>query len=198
MSPLFPLILGLVIFVTGHLVPRIPGVRDAIIARTGQNAYRGLYSLVALMGLAQIVHGFGVYRATGYIPVWDPPRAMTHLAMLLVWIALTLVIAPYFPGKIKEKAKHPMLAGVKLWAFAHLLVNGDLGSILLFGTILGWAVITRIIIKRQANAERAPGAPEVAGSPRNDLIAVAIGTALTFALIYGLHQSLFGVAILAK
>jgi uncharacterized membrane protein len=174
------------------------GMRQKLIGRFGENMYRALYSLVALMGLAMIAHGYGVYRASGYIPVWQPPVFFGHIAILLVWPAMILLAAAYLPGMIKTRAKHPMLAAIKLWAFGHLLANGDLGSILLFGSFLAWAVMARIALKRQGRGETLPGVGDGATSLRNDILAIAIGTALTAALIFGLHRWLIGVAIIAK
>lgn len=196
MSKLVPLVLGLVIFLGCHIVTRMPGVRASLIAKNGEKLYRALYSLVALMGLALIVHGFGVYRASGMIPVWDPPRWMPHLVILLMWPAMILLAATYLPGAIKAKVKHPMITAVKIWALAHLLANGDLGSIILFGAFLGWAVFARISLKRSAGAETVPGADMLAGSRRNDLLAVVIGTALTALFVLWLHKILIGVAII--
>lgn len=193
---LVPLIIGLVIFLGGHVITRLGWARAALVAKFGENVYRALHSLVALMGLAMIAHGFGVYRAGGYIPVWEPPRFLNHVVILLVWPALILLAATFLPGRIKAKAKHPMLAAIKIWALAHLLVNGDLGSILLFGSFLAWAVWARIMLKRASTGEVVPGAAALAPSPRNDLIAIALGTALAGAFVFGLHQALFGVAIL--
>jgi uncharacterized membrane protein len=113
---------------------------------------------------------------------------------------MVLLAAAYLPGKIKARAKHPMLLAVKIWATAHLLANGDLGSILLFGAFLGWAVYARIALKRAAAVENIPGqnlsgVDLVAGSGRNDLIAVAIGTVATVVFVLWLHKFLIGVAI---
>ena len=200
MSKLVPLVLGLVIFLGCHIVTRLPDVRAQLIARNGPKLYRALYSLVSLLGLALIAHGFMVYRASGMIPVWDPPRWMPHLVSLLMWASMILLAAAYLPGKIKAKAKHPMLLAVKIWATAHLLANGDLGSILLFGSFLAWAVYARIALKRAAAAENIPGqnlsgGDLVAGSGRNDLIAIAIGTLATVVFVLWLHKFLIGVAI---
>ena len=115
----------------------------------GEGPDKGLDPLVSLLGVVLIAVGFGRYRAAGYIPVWDPPTWTRHLALLLVWFAFVSVAAAYLPGRIKARLKHPMLTGVKIWALAHLLANGDLGSILLFGAILVWAVLARISAKRR-------------------------------------------------
>jgi len=195
MQGLFWLVLGLVIFIGGHLFTRQRGMRDRLVAAKGENFYRAVYSLVAIMGLFMIAHGFGVYRAAGYIQLWNPPRFFGHIAILLVWPAFILLVAAYLPGRIKARAKHPMLLAVKMWATAHLLANGDLGSILLFGSFLAWAVYARIALKRAGGSETMPGAPESAGSGRNDLIAIGLGTAIAFIFMFWLHRPLIGVGI---
>jgi uncharacterized membrane protein len=197
MTTLTPLIAGLVIFLGGHIVTRLQGVRAGLVATFGEGVYRGLYSLVALMGLALIVHGFGAYRAAGAIPVWTPPKGMSHLSILLMWPAFILLAATYLPGEIRRRAKHPMLAAIKIWALAHLLANGDLGSILLFASFLVWAIWARIAAKRAGVAEAMPGATGLSPSRRNDVIAVLIGTGLALTFVSGLHKALIGVAILA-
>jgi uncharacterized membrane protein len=194
MKSLLPLILGLVLFLGGHVVSRLNGLRAGLIEKFGPNTYRALYSLWALMGLALIVYGFQTYRASGYIQIWNPPRFFTHLSVLLMLFSFILLAATYLPGHIKAKAKHPMLASIKIWALAHLLVNGDLGSMILSSAFLGWAVYARIALKRAGGAVPQPVLGAAAW--RNDGIAVAIGLATTFAFIYGLHTALIGVDLL--
>ena len=143
------LILGLAIFLGTHLFTAARAPRAALVGRIGEGPYKGLYSLVSLLGIVLVAYGFGRYRAEGWVDVWYPPVWTRHLALLLVWAAFVCVTAAYLPGRIKRALKHPMLAGVKIWALAHLLANGDLGSILLFGSILAWAVIARITLKRR-------------------------------------------------
>ncbi|MCC2098217.1 MAG: NnrU family protein, partial [Hyphomicrobiales bacterium] len=157
----------------------------------GDPGYRIVYSLIAIAGMVMIVYGFGAYRASGYIPVWEPPRGMNHLAMLLVLIAFICVTAAYTPaGKIRTTLKHPMLVGVKTWALAHLLVNGDLGSMILFGSFLAWAVYDRISEKR-----RGDDPPEmVPGFGIGDILAVVIG-AILYGLMLWLHPILIGVPV---
>jgi uncharacterized membrane protein len=104
-------------------------------------------------------------------------------------------VAAYLPGRIKSRLKHPMLAGVKIWAFAHLLANGDLGSILLFGAFLAWAVAARISLKRRDVAAQHGGTAAPAGW-RNDILAVAIGTVVYLAFVFWLHPWLIGVSVL--
>ena len=191
------LVLGLAIFLGTHAFTMARAPRAALISRLGEGPYKGAYSLVSLLGIVLIAVGFGRYRAAGYIDVWNPPVWTRHLALLLMWPAWVMVVAAYLPGRIKRTLKHPMLAGVKLWALAHLLANGDLGSILLFGSILAWAVLARISVKRRRDEVRDHGGPvaEPAGW-RNDVLALAIGTILWFAFARWLHPLLIGVPVL--
>lgn len=189
------LILGLVLFLGTHSFSMARASRAALVARIGEGPYKGLYSLASLAGIVLIAVGYGHYRANGYIPVWEPPVFMRHLALLLVWIAFVCFVAAYLPGRIKARLKHPMLAGVKIWAFAHLLANGDLGSILLFGSFLAWAVVARISAKRRDVAAQHGGTAAPAGI-RNDLLAAAIGTAAYLAFVFWLHSWLIGVPVL--
>ena len=184
------LILGLVIFIGTHLVTTQRDTRAALIARVGEGPYKGLYSAASIIGVVLIGWGFGIYRATGWIDVWYPPNWTRHVAVLLVWIASICVVAAYSPGRIKVTLKHPMLVGVKLWAFAHLMSNGDLGSIILFGSILGWAVVDRISLKRRTD----PGAPPIpVGGIAKDVVAVIGGTALFVVLGFLFHPYVVGV-----
>jgi uncharacterized membrane protein len=198
MTKLIPLLLGLVIFLGMHSFSRRRMARANLIASKGEAFYKMFYSLVSLLGLALIVYGYGFYHSQGMIPVWDPPRWMGHVSTLLMWASFILLAATYLPGKIKAKAKHPMLAAVKIWAVAHLLANGDLGSILLFGSFLAWAVYARIAVKKATLLERVQGSLATEGSTRNDLIAVAVGTAATVAFVLWLHTLLIGVAIVGR
>lgn len=197
MSSLMPLVAGLVLFFGGHVVSRMGTVRADLIARFGLGAYRGLYSVAALAGLGLIIYGFGHYRTSGMIPVWPSPRWMAHLVIPLMWVSFVLLAATWLPGTIKAKAKHPMLAAVKIWAFSHLLANGDLGSILMFGAFLGWAVMARIALRKSGGTEVLPGADTLGRSRRNDILAILVGTGLTLAFITGLHRFLIGVPILS-
>jgi uncharacterized membrane protein len=158
----------------------------------GEGGYKGFYSLVSLAGLALIVWGFASYRSAGMINVWYPPAALKHITEALMLPAVILVAASYIRGRIYATVKHPMLAGVKLWAAAHLLVNGDLGSILLFGSFLGWAVFDRISLKYRADA----GAPPIpVGGASNDLIAVVVGIVAYLALGFVFHPVVIGVPV---
>jgi uncharacterized membrane protein len=190
------LILGLVVFIGSHLFTLARGPRAALIGRLGEGPYKGLYSLVSILGVVLIAYGFGQYRATSWVDVWSPPVWTRHLALLLVWVAFILLAAAYLPGRIKSGAKHPMLAAVKIWALAHLLANGDLGSMILFGSLLAWAVVARIAVKRRRDEVRDHAGPAArpAGA-RNDILAVAIGTAAFVIFAIWLHPVLIGVTV---
>jgi uncharacterized membrane protein len=187
------MIIGLAVFLGSHTLVTLRPQRAAVIARVGEGAYKGLFALVSLVGILLIGYGFARYRAAGYIDIWMPPRWTRHVTELLVWPAIIAIVAAYIPGEIKRVLKHPMLAGVKLWAVAHLLSNGDLGSIILFGSILAWAVYDRISLKRRADVP----APAVAtgGGYRNDFIVVVVGTLFYFVLGFWFHPWVIGVPV---
>lgn len=185
------LILGLVLFLGIHVFTTLRAPRAALIGRIGEGPYKGLYSLVAAVGLVLIIWGFSRYRSAGYIQVWEPPFAIFHpIALVLLWFAVVALTATYAPpSRIKSILRHPMLVAVKAWALSHLLVNGDLGSLLLFGSLLAWAIYDRISVKRRDDQ----GAPAVVAFGRNDVIVVVIGTIAYLAIMW-LHESLIGVA----
>jgi uncharacterized membrane protein len=186
------MILGLAVFLGGHAFVTMRPQRAALIARIGEGPYKGLFSLASLIGLLLIGYGFAQYRASGYIEIWSPPRWTRHATEALVWPAIICIVAAYIPGHIKRVLKHPMLVGVKLWAVAHLLSNGDLGSIILFVSVLAWAVYDRITLKHRADA----GAPPIpVGGYKNDFIAVVVGTLLYFALGLWFHPWVIGVRV---
>ena len=183
------LILGLVVFLGAHVFVTGRKARASLVSAMGEFPYKGLFSLVSLVGLALIVWGYAQYRATGWIDVWSPPAWTRHLVVLLMWPASIFVVAAYIPGDIKRTLKHPMLVGVKLWAVAHLLANGDLGSIVLFGSFLAWAVFDRVSLKARSD----PGGPPIpVGGRRNDYIALAIGTVLYLGLGFLFHPLVVG------
>jgi uncharacterized membrane protein len=192
------MILGLVLFLGVHLVTTRRDLRAQLIATSGETLYKIAFALLSLAGLALIVWGFSEYRASGMIDVWEhlcPPavlRGLKHLTVALMLPAVILVAASYLRGRIYATVKHPMLAGVKLWAAAHLLANGDLGSIILFGSFLAWAVFDRISLKHRTD----PGAPPIpTGGPANDLIAVAVGIIAYLALAFAFHPVVIGVPV---
>jgi uncharacterized membrane protein len=186
------MILGLVLFLGVHLLTTQRGLRARFVVSMGEGGYKGFYSLVSLAGLGLMVWGFAHYRSAGMIDVWHPPAAFRHITEALMLPAVILVAASYIRGRIYSTLKHPMLAGVKLWAAAHLLANGDLGSIILFGAFLAWAVFDRISVKRRSDA----GAPPIpVGGVGNDLIAVVVGIVAYLALGFVFHPVVIGVPV---
>jgi uncharacterized membrane protein len=187
-------ILGLVVFLGAHVFVSMRDERAALISKVGQGPYRGLFSLVSIVGIVLICYGFATYRAAGLIPVWYPPPWTRHIVEVLMWPASVMVAAAYIPGDIKRVLKHPLLAGVKTWAFAHLCANGDLGGIILFGSVLAWAVYDRITLKRRSD----PGAPSIpVGGTKNDIIALVVGTIIYLALGLVFHPAVIGVPAFA-
>jgi uncharacterized membrane protein len=187
------LILGLVLFLGAHSLAIVgPEFRTRSIQRLGESAWKGLYALISLIGFVLICYGFGLARQTPVI-LYSPPVWLRHVALLLMLPAFPLLMAAYLPGRIKSAAKHPMLAAVKIWAFAHLLANGSLADVLLFGGFLAWAVIDRISLKRRTSALLRAAPP----GPWNDVLAVVIGLAIYALTIGWAHLRLFGVAPLA-
>jgi uncharacterized membrane protein len=186
------MILGLVLFLGVHVLTIQRALRARLIAAWGEGGYKSGYSVVALLGLVLIVWGFADYRAAGMWQVWTPPAVLKHVTVALMLPAVILVVASYIRGRIYLALKHPMLAGVKLWAAAHLLANGDLGSIILFGAFLAWAVFDRISLKHRSDA----GAPPIpVGGIGNDLIAVAVGVVAYLALAFVFHPVVIGVPV---
>jgi len=189
---LLVMILGLALFFGVHILTTQRDMRDRLIAAMGEGAYKIVYSLVSLAGLALIVRGFGHYRAAEWIQIWSPPTVLKHLNLALMLPAVILVVAAYIRGRIYATVKHPMLAGVKLWAFGHLLANGDLGGIILFGSFLAWAVYDRISLRHRAD----PGAPPIpVGGLTNDVIAVGVGLVAYLALAFAFHPVVIGVPV---
>jgi uncharacterized membrane protein len=187
------MIVGLVLFLGAHTLTAKRELRARLIGSMGEGGYKGGYAVVSLVGLALIVWGFAHYRAAGMWPVWDPPRALKHLNIALMLPAVILVVAAYIRGRIYTAVKHPMLAGVKLWAFGHLLANGDLGGIILFGSFLAWAVYDRISLKHRADAG---GPPIPVGGIVNDLIAIAVGIVAYLALAFAFHPVVIGIPVM--
>lgn len=185
------LLVGLVLFLGVHAVTILRPQRDALIGRVGEGAYKGIYSLVSLIGFVVLIYGYGAARlSSANIVFWTPPAFLGHVAALLMLFAFIALAATYAPnGLIKSTLKHPMITAVKAWAFAHLLVNGDLASIILFGSFLAWGVIDRISLKRRPDASE----PPKAGFGAGDIAAIGIGTVATIVMMIWLHPILIGV-----
>jgi uncharacterized membrane protein len=186
------LIAGLVLFLGTHSVSMIAQPwRDRVAGRLGEVPWKAVYGLLALSGLVLIVLGYGAVRQSpDAILLYVPPTWLRHVSLLLMLPVFPLLFAAYLPGRLKRAAKHPMLLAVKFWALAHLLANGMLADLLLFGSFLAWAVADRISLKRRVPAP-VPAAPE---GKWNDLIVLAAGLALYVAFILGLHRWLIGVS----
>jgi uncharacterized membrane protein len=189
------LIVGLIVFLGAHSV-RIFGDswRRRLIARLGDGPWKGLYSLVSAVGLILIVWGYGLARQSPIL-LWSSPEWLKHLAIALNLVAFILFAAYLVPaGQMKARLGHPMLLSVKVWAFAHLLANGTLADVLLFGGFLVWAIADYAASRRR---DRAQGVIRIAGPARNDAIAVAVGVLIWAAILWRLHQWVIGVSPLA-
>jgi uncharacterized membrane protein len=182
------LILGLVVFFAVHSVRLVAGdFRQAQISAS-ERRWKGVYSLISAIGLAFIIWGWILFRPEAP-QMFEPPAWGRHLAMALVWAAFVMLPAAHMPaGRIRHWVKHPMLLAVILWAVAHLLSNGDLASLLLFGSFLVYAVVDRVAV-----AGRGDPAPAIV-RPRSDLISVVAGTVLYAIFVLWLHGWLFGVS----
>jgi uncharacterized membrane protein len=189
------LIAGLIVFLGVHSVAIVaPGLRASMRARLGEGGWKALYSVVSLAGFVAICYGFGLAREAAPVVLYSPPFWLRHVTLLLMLPVFPLLFAAHLPGRIKSAAKHPMLAGVKLWAFAHLLSNGRLVDVLLFGSFLAWAVVDRISLKRRpAQAVR-----DLPARPWNDAVAILAGLAFYALFVLWAHLRLFGVAPMGR
>lgn len=185
------LVAGLLIFLGTHSI-RIfaPAWRDARIAALGANAWKAGYSVASLCGFALLIWGYALARSEPLV-LWAPPLWTRHLAALLTLPAFVLLVAAYVPGtRIKAALGHPMVLGVKLWAFAHLLANGTLADVLLFGAFLAWAIVDYASLRRR---DRASGIRYVAGSWSRDAIVLIAGVVAWAVFARLLHGPLIGV-----
>ena len=185
------LILGLVLFLGVHSVRMVAdGWRSAMIGRVGELPWKAVYALLSIAGFVLIVWGFGLARQQP-VQLWMPPRGMRHLAALLTLVSFILIAAAYVPrNAIKARLHHPMVLGVKVWALAHLLANGNLAHVVLFGVFLVWAVLNF----RAARArDRAAGTAYPAGTTAGTLGAVVAGTALWAVFAFWAHGYLIGI-----
>ena len=186
-----PLVAGLVLFLGLHSVRIVAEPwRESVIARIGRNPWRALYSIVSLAGFALLVWGYGQARLDPVV-VWSPPAWTRHVTSLLVLPAFVLIVAGNMRGtRIKAAVGHPMLLGTKLWAAAHLVSNGMLADIVLFGSFLVWAIVDYASSRRR---DRAAGTVYPPGTSGRDATAIAIGTAAWFVFGFWLHAPLIGV-----
>ena len=184
------LILGLMLFFAVHSVSiASDSWRNRMAEHLGEWPWKGLYSLVALIGFALIVSGYGLARQEPVV-LYSPPVWLHHLTFLVMLPVFPLLLAAYLPGRIQVLTSHPMLLATKLWAFGHLLANGTLADLILFGSFLAWAVADRISMKHRAQRPL-PGAPP---SKWNDTIAIVAGLVFYVVFFAWLHPWLIGVS----
>jgi len=190
------LLLGLVLFLGVHSTRIVAdGWRTRMVGRMGEKGWKGAYTLVSIVGFVLIVWGFGIARQSPTV-LWTPPRGMNHLAALLMVVSFVLLVAAYVPrNAFKAKLHHPMVLGVKTWAFAHLLANGTLAEVVLFGAFLVWAIADFASSRRR---DRAQGVTYAPGTTRGTVIAAVIGLLLWAVFVGGAHQWLIGVSPLGR
>ncbi len=187
------LVAGLVLFLGVHSVSIVnDDWRNRMAAKIGRVPWQAIYGVVAIVGLVLIVSGYSQARQDPTV-VYVPPTWLRHVSLLLLVFMFPLLLAAYLPGRIKQVTRHPMLVATKLWAVAHLLANGMLHDVLLFGAFLVWAVADRISMKRREERP-VPGAPP---SRLNDAIAVVGGLGLYAWFVVHGHAWLFGVSPVA-
>jgi len=190
---MFVLILGIVVFLGAHTFTTMRATRHRAVVAMGEGPYKIAYSLASLVGFGLIVWGFRLYRENGLVPLWHPPIWTRHLTISLMWFAfVALACMNPAPGRIRGWLRHPMLAAIKIWALAHLIANGDLGGVVLFGSFLAWAVFDRIAVKRRGDM----GAARISHFTRADVLNLGVGTLAYVAMIV-LHPILIGVKVLA-
>lgn len=185
------LIIGLIVFLGVHSI-RIfsEDARTRLRTQWGENVYKGIYSVISLLGFGMVVWGFGVARETPVV-LWTPPIGMRHLASLLTLLAFVLLAATYIPGNaIKARVHHPMVLSVKTWALAHLLATGTAAHLLLFGSFLIWAVLSFVAARRRDRAQRVVYA---AGTLQGTGLTLVVGIAAWAAFAFYLHGALIGI-----
>ena len=183
------LVVGLIIFLGIHSISIVaPVFRDGVAARMGAGPWRGVYSLISIIGFVLLIWGYGLARREP-VMLYNPPFWTRYVTAVLMLPVFPLIFAPYFPGRIKAALKHPMLVAVKLWAVAHLISNGMLADVVLFGAFLAWAVADRISYKHRTQRPLQTAPP----SPRNDVIVTVVGLVLYALFLFWLHAKLIGV-----
>ena len=190
------LVIGLILFLGIHLLPALqPAKRENMVEKLGAGAWKGLFSLVSLIGLYLIATGYGAARMEP-VWIWHPPAFLSHITALLMLVAFIFLAATYVPGNaIKARLGHPMLIAVKTWTIAHLLVNGTLADLILFGSFLAWGVLAFIKHRR---ADRAAGLGPTASTLGATLLTVAVGVVFTAVFAIWLHPMLIGVPAIIR
>lgn len=184
------LIAGLVLFLGAHSISIFaPQLRDRLATQLGA-LWQLWFSIDSVLGLGLIIYGYGQARLDPIV-LYTPPPILRYVTLILMLLAMPLLLASVLPGRIKTAVKHPLLTAVKAWALAHLLANGTLADVLLFGGFLAWAVADRISLKRRVPRS----VPALPASGANDFIVIVGGLALAVAFLYGLHFWLFGIPV---
>ncbi len=188
------LLLGLIIFLGMHSISIFAEPwRNSMVSKLGEQPWKGIYSLASLVGFVLIIYGYGQARLDPTV-IYTPPVWLRHVTMLLMIPVFPMIFAVYFPGRIKTALKHPMLIATKTWALAHLLANGTLADVLLFGGFLAWAVMDRISLKRRTQ-RHIPSAPP---GKMNDAIAIIAGLAVYVIFVLWGHTWLIGVSPITR
>ena len=191
---MFFLVLGLLLFLGTHSM-RIQGdaLRDQLIESVGPTRFKAIYALASLLGFFLLVYGFGIARDTPYV-LWTPPPAMKHLAYLLTLLAMVLMAAVYVPrNAIKAKLHHPMVLSVKVWALSHVLVNGTLAHLVLFGSMLLWSVLLFKASRARDKRNQVVYAP---GNKGSTILTLEIGIAMWLVFVGWAHGWLIGVQVM--
>ena len=188
------LVWGLVIFLGTHSI-RVTGdgLRDQLVQSIGPARFKAIYALSSLLGFALLVYGFGIARDMPVV-LWTPPPAMKHLAYLLTLLAMVLMAAVYVPhNAIKSKLHHPMVLSVKVWALAHVLANGTLAHVVLFGSMLMWSVV---LFKASRARDKRNHVVYAAGNKGATILTIEIGIAMWLVFIGWAHGWLIGVQVM--
>jgi uncharacterized membrane protein len=184
------LIAGLALFLGLHSWRIVaPRLRDRLVRRLGEGLWKGLYALVALAGFGLVIAGFGAARAAP-VPLYAPPAWLRSTAIVLLAAVFPMALAAYLPGRLRPALGHPLLAATALWSLSHLLANGRLADVVVFGSFLVWSLAAWRALARRGPGAARPSRPGYA----SDVLALAAGLALYGALLHGLHGRLFGVA----
>lgn len=184
------LILGIFVFLGVHSLPTSPHYRGKLVSWLGETGYKVAFSLLSIAGFVLLVWGFA---SAPVVKVWSPPAWTRWVAIVLMLPAFIFLVAAYVPGRIKAALKHPFLVAIKTWALAHLIANGDLASIILFGSFLAYAVYDRIALSARPTVELIGTAAR--GGARNDVIAIVLGAVLYLVFMVWLHPLLIGRAV---
>ncbi|KND61539.1 NnrU family protein, required for expression of nitric oxide and nitrite reductase (Nir and Nor) [Candidatus Burkholderia verschuerenii] len=191
---MFIFVAGLVVFLGMHSISIVaPAWRDAQVNRLGEGPWKGLYSVISIASFIAMIYGYGMARAQP-VALYMPPMGLKHLTFLLMLPVFPFLIAAYFPGRVRRLVRHPMLWALILWSASHLLCNGTLNDVLVFGGFLLWAVADLISVSSRTKVRAVRGAP---ASAANDAIVIVVGLALYALMLFWAHAHLIGVSPLA-